>query len=50
MFHVLSNYLLPTCREVARLLKVNVMGYDYSGYGRSTGTPTVSNTLVDISA
>lgn len=24
--------------------------YDYSGYGCSTGTPTVSNTLADISA
>lgn len=26
------------------------MGYDYSGYGASTGTPTVNNTLADITA
>ncbi|GIL56377.1 hypothetical protein Vafri_11746 [Volvox africanus] len=26
------------------------MGYDYSGYGCSTGTPTVNNTLADITA
>lgn len=26
------------------------MGYDYSGYGRSTGSPSVANTLNDISA
>jgi hypothetical protein len=26
------------------------MGYDYSGYGLSTGIPSVQNTLADISA
>lgn len=26
------------------------MGYDYSGYGRSTGSPSVASTLNDISA
>lgn len=37
-------------RDLARVLRVNVMGYDYSGYGCSTGTPTVNNTLADITA
>ncbi|GFR40567.1 hypothetical protein Agub_g1144 [Astrephomene gubernaculifera] len=44
------GHMLPVYRELSRLLKVNVMGYDYSGYGCSTGTPTVNNTLADISA
>ncbi|KAK7855518.1 alpha/beta hydrolase domain-containing protein 17c [Quercus suber] len=31
-------------------LRVNVMGYDYSGYGASTGKPSESNTYSDIEA
>ncbi|XP_031392815.1 alpha/beta hydrolase domain-containing protein 17B isoform X2 [Punica granatum] len=31
-------------------LRVNVMGYDYSGYGASTGKPSESNTYADIEA
>lgn len=31
-------------------LQVNVVAYDYSGYGLSTGTPSVRATLSDISA
>ncbi|XWS38800.1 hypothetical protein CRYUN_Cryun19dG0161300 [Craigia yunnanensis] len=31
-------------------LKVNLMGYDYSGYGASTGKPSESNTYADIEA
>nr|XP_043617675.1 alpha/beta hydrolase domain-containing protein 17C-like [Erigeron canadensis] len=31
-------------------LKVNLMGYDYSGYGRSTGKPSEHNTYADIEA
>lgn len=31
-------------------LRVNVMGYDYSGYGASTGQPSESNTYADIEA
>jgi len=31
-------------------LGVNVMGYDYSGYGWSTGKPSVRNTFADIRA
>ncbi|KAG2497625.1 hypothetical protein HYH03_004365 [Edaphochlamys debaryana] len=44
------GHMLPVFRELSRLLRVNVMGYDYSGYGCSTGTPTVVNTLADITA
>ncbi|KAL8196334.1 hypothetical protein R6Q57_025334 [Mikania cordata] len=31
-------------------LRVNIMGYDYSGYGASTGKPSESNTYADIEA
>ncbi|KAF4391745.1 hypothetical protein F8388_017340 [Cannabis sativa] len=31
-------------------LRVNLMGYDYSGYGASTGKPSESNTYSDIEA
>ncbi|XP_054795405.1 uncharacterized protein LOC129300839 [Prosopis cineraria] len=31
-------------------LRVNIMGYDYSGYGSSTGKPTEFNTYYDIEA
>ncbi|GAB2289439.1 hypothetical protein Dimus_023748 [Dionaea muscipula] len=36
--------------ELSIHLKVNLMGYDYSGYGRSSGKPTESNTYADIEA
>ncbi|EIE24656.1 alpha/beta-hydrolase [Coccomyxa subellipsoidea C-169] len=42
--------MLPFYREIARELQVNLMGYDYSGYGASTGLPTVLNTFTDIEA
>ncbi|XP_021665695.2 uncharacterized protein LOC110654117 isoform X2 [Hevea brasiliensis] len=31
-------------------LRVNIMGYDYSGYGASNGKPSESNTYADIEA
>ncbi|KAH9615081.1 hypothetical protein KSS87_011058 [Heliosperma pusillum] len=31
-------------------LKINIMGYDYSGYGQSTGKPSENNTYSDIVA
>uniref|UniRef100_A0A803L667 Serine aminopeptidase S33 domain-containing protein n=1 Tax=Chenopodium quinoa TaxID=63459 RepID=A0A803L667_CHEQI len=31
-------------------LRVNLMGYDYSGYGASTGKPSEANTYADIEA
>lgn len=36
--------------ELCRELHVNVLGYDYSGYGQSTGTPSESNTYSDLNA
>ncbi|KAK3161619.1 hypothetical protein QOZ80_1BG0079380 [Eleusine coracana subsp. coracana] len=36
--------------ELSRRLRVNIFGYDYSGYGRSTGKPTECNTYADIEA
>uniref|UniRef100_A0A803KQE2 Serine aminopeptidase S33 domain-containing protein n=1 Tax=Chenopodium quinoa TaxID=63459 RepID=A0A803KQE2_CHEQI len=36
--------------ELSIHLKVNIMGYDYSGYGQSTGKPTENNTYADIEA
>ncbi|KAG8077596.1 hypothetical protein GUJ93_ZPchr0007g5120 [Zizania palustris] len=36
--------------ELSRRLRVNLFGYDYSGYGRSTGKPTECNTYADIEA
>jgi len=42
--------MLPV-REISRLLKVNVMGYDYTGYGCSAGEmPSVGHTLSDVTA
>ncbi|KAL0546205.1 hypothetical protein IC582_016111 [Cucumis melo] len=36
--------------ELSVRLRVNLMGYDYSGYGQSTGKPTECNTYADIDA
>ncbi|XP_030536782.1 alpha/beta hydrolase domain-containing protein 17B-like [Rhodamnia argentea] len=36
--------------ELSKRLRVNIMGYDYSGYGQSTGKPTECNTYADIDA
>ena len=40
----------PCCRELARELRVNLLGYDYAGYGASQGEPSVLNALADIEA
>lgn len=40
--------MLPFYREIAHELQVNLLGYDYSGYGASTGAPSVLNTFADI--
>ncbi|EFN60175.1 hypothetical protein CHLNCDRAFT_29399, partial [Chlorella variabilis] len=42
--------MLPLYEELSRLLRCNILSYDYTGYGCSTGTPAVSHTLDDISA
>ncbi|XP_010548512.1 PREDICTED: protein ABHD17C-like [Tarenaya hassleriana] len=36
--------------ELRAHLRVNIMSYDYSGYGASTGKPSESNTYYDIEA
>lgn len=36
--------------ELSLRLRINLMGYDYSGYGQSTGKPTEYNTYADIDA
>lgn len=36
--------------ELSIHLRVNLLGYDYSGYGQSTGKPTEQNTYADIEA
>ncbi|KAK1310740.1 hypothetical protein QJS10_CPA08g01818 [Acorus calamus] len=36
--------------ELSVHLHVNLMGYDYSGYGRSSGKPSEQNTYADIEA
>lgn len=41
--------LLPLYEQLAKLLKVNVLAYDYRGYGKSSGVPAASATLIDIS-
>lgn len=38
------------CRDLSRLLRVNIMGYDYTGYGACSGVPSVTATCSDISA
>lgn len=42
---MLDNYL-----DLAYNLKVNVIGYDYSGYGQSTGIPSDFDAIADIEA
>ncbi|KAB1211231.1 hypothetical protein CJ030_MR6G021579 [Morella rubra] len=36
--------------ELSIRLRVNLLGYDYSGYGQSTGKPSECNTYADIDA
>ncbi|XP_043813300.1 alpha/beta hydrolase domain-containing protein 17B isoform X2 [Manihot esculenta] len=36
--------------ELSKRLRINLMGYDYSGYGQSSGKPTECNTYADIEA
>ncbi|XP_063949398.1 uncharacterized protein LOC108219721 isoform X2 [Daucus carota subsp. sativus] len=36
--------------ELGLRLRLNIIGYDYSGYGQSTGKPSECNTYADINA
>ncbi|XP_062105576.1 uncharacterized protein LOC133817174 [Humulus lupulus] len=40
----------PYLVSLSSQLRVNIMGYDYSGYGQSTGTPSEENSYADIEA
>jgi len=40
--------MLPFYRELSKELRVNVMGYDYTGYGCSTGEPSVAASVIDL--
>jgi len=40
----------PWLREMAEKCDVNVLAYSYSGYGRSTGTPSEANVYADVDA
>lgn len=43
--------MLPLYSELAKVLKCNVIGYDYRGYGSSVpGLPSATSTLADIKA
>ncbi|KAK9271546.1 hypothetical protein L1049_002491 [Liquidambar formosana] len=42
--------MFPLFVELSLRLRVNLLGYDYSGYGQSTGKPTECNTYADIDA
>lgn len=42
MFHIFT--------ELSLHLNVNILGYDYSGYGRSSGKPSEQDTYADIEA
>ncbi len=38
------------CSEVAKDLKCNFCAYDYTGYGQSSGRPSVADTIADVDA
>ena len=37
-------------RQLSAALRVNILGYDYSGYGESSGAPSIRNCLADCEA
>lgn len=42
--------IYPWCKFLVRSLRVNLLAYDYSGYGLSTGQPSEENCYADICA
>jgi len=44
------GYMFWQYHRLCRKLKVNVIGYDYSGYGLSSGSPSEKNSYSDIRA
>lgn len=41
---------IPYCLDLSKLLAVNVLTFDYTGYGASEGIPSVRHTRADIAA
>ena len=41
---------IPYCMDLSKLLGVNVLTYDYTGYGCSEGLPSVRHSRADITA
>jgi pimeloyl-ACP methyl ester carboxylesterase len=37
-------------RQLSAALRINILGYDYSGYGESSGGPSIRNCLADCEA
>lgn len=44
------GYMFPVLVQMSISLRINVVGYDYSGYGVCSGTPTDRQTYQDIDA
>ncbi len=42
--------MFPIFAQMSKILQVNIIGYDYSGYGASTGSPSEAQTYRDIEA
>ncbi|GBF97745.1 hypothetical protein Rsub_10909 [Raphidocelis subcapitata] len=43
--------MMPIYRDLSRLLRVNILAYDYTGYGPDpSGVASVSNALADVAA
>jgi len=42
--------IYPWCKFLVRALRVNLLAYDYSGYGLSSGEPSEENCYADITA
>lgn len=42
--------LIPFYSEVAKDLQCNLCAYDYTGYGHSSGRPSVADTIADVDA
>lgn len=48
--HPTTHPIIQPKRELGRLLRVNIMAYDYTGYGASRGQPSIAATCGDVSA
>ena len=44
------GYTRDNMLDISRALNCNIFAYDYSGYGLSTGEPSISNCHADIDA